>query len=126
MLAAMKVVEDKQMNIHQASKYFAVPRKSLENRVKKRVVHGTNPGPAPVLNNEEEGALVEYVKYMARGGFPMNRKIVCAYAMVIAQKSGKELRFNSSGSGMHWWSNFQKRHPKLSLRRAIFPVNGNT
>ena len=27
----------------------------------KRVVQGTNPGPVPVLSNEEEGALVEYV-----------------------------------------------------------------
>ena len=89
MLAAMEVVEGKKMNIHQAAKHFSVPRKSLENRVKKRVVHGTNPGPAPVLNNEEEDALVEYIRYMARGGFPMTRKIVCAYALAIARKVGK-------------------------------------
>ena len=119
MLAAMEVVEGKKMNIHQAAKHFSVPRKSLENRVKKRVVHSTNPGPAPVLNNEEEDALVEYVNYMARGGFPMTRKIVCAYTLAIAKKSGKESHFNSaSGPGMHWWTNFRKRHLKLSLRRA--------
>ena len=69
MLAAMEVVEGKKMNIHQVAKHFSVPRKSLENRVKKRVVHGTNPGPAPVLNNDEEDALLEYVKYMQEEGF---------------------------------------------------------
>lgn len=59
------------MNIHQAAKQFAVPRKSLKNCVKKQVGHGTNPGPACVLSSEEEDALVEYIEYMARGGFPM-------------------------------------------------------
>lgn len=57
--------------------------------------------------------------YMGRGGFPMTRKIVCAYALAIARKSGKESHFNStSGPGMHWWTNFRIRNPKLSLRRA--------
>ena len=107
-LAAMEVVKGKKMNIHQAAKHFSVPRKSLENRVKKQVAHGTNTGPAPIMNNEEENALVEYVKYMARGGFPMTRMIVCAYALAIAKKGGKESRFNSaSGPGMHWWTNFE-------------------
>ena len=81
----VEAVKGKEMNIHQAAKHFAVPRKPLENRVKKRVDHGFNLGPAPVLNNEEEDALVEYVKYMARGGFPMTSKIVCAYALSIAK-----------------------------------------
>ena len=105
MLGAMEV--SKQENEHPPScQTLAVPRKSLENRVKKRVVHGTNPGPASVPNNEAEDALVEYIKYMARGGFPMTRKIVSAYALAIAKKSGKESHFSTSGPGMHWWTNF--------------------
>lgn len=71
MLAAMETVKDSKLNIQQTTKQFAVPRKSLENCVQKRVAHGTNPGPACVLSSEEEDALVEYIKYMARGGFPM-------------------------------------------------------
>lgn len=54
--------------------------------MKKRIVHGTNPGPASALNNEKEDALVKYVTYMARGGFSITRKIVCAYALAIANK----------------------------------------
>ena len=43
----------------------------------------------------------------------MTRKIVCAYALAIAKKSGKESRFNSaSGPGMDWWSNFCKTPSK--------------
>lgn len=73
------------MNVSEASREYSVPRKSLENRIKKRVVHGTLPGPRRVLNDEEDQALVEYMKYMARGGFPMTRKITCTYAQAIAK-----------------------------------------
>ena len=66
------------MKVAEAARHFSVPRKSLENRVKKRVARGTKSGPHRVLNDEEEGGLVEYIKYMARGGFPMTSKIICA------------------------------------------------
>lgn len=90
-----------------------MPRKSLENCIKHRVVHGTLPGPSHILDNDEEAALIAYIKYMAKGGFPMTRKIVC----MPAKKNGKESRFNSvTGPGMHWWCNFCSRHPELTLR----------
>ena len=76
----------------------SVPRKSLENRVKKRVAHGTKSGPSRVLSDEEEGGLVEYIKYMARGGFPM---IICAYAWAIAKKSGKSSHFSITRPSWH-------------------------
>lgn len=103
MLAAMEAVEVRKMNIHQAAKHFAVPRKSLEKKPSEEAScsHYLS-WPSTCTSNEEEGALVEYVKYMARGGFPMTRKIVSVYALTIAKKSGKESRFNSaSGPGMH-------------------------
>ena len=71
MTQAMEVVQNKEMNVSQAAKQYKVARKFLENRVKARVVHGTLPGPRRVLSDEEERALVEYVKYMVKGGFPM-------------------------------------------------------
>ena len=77
MTQAIEVVQNKEMNVSQAAKQYKVPRKSLENRVKARVVHGTLPGPWGVLSNEEKLALVEYVKYMAKEGFLMTFNRVC-------------------------------------------------
>ena len=49
----------------------------------------------------------------------MTRKIANTYALAIAKKSGKESCFNSvSEPGLHWWTNFQKCHSKLSLCRT--------
>ena len=69
----------------QADREYSVPRKSLKNRIKAKVVHGTLPGLRRGLDDKEEGALVEYIKHMAKGGFPMTRKIICAYAWAIAK-----------------------------------------
>lgn len=116
MLKAMEEVSDNSMKIAVAAKQYCVPRKSLENRIKKRVAHGKNPGPCRVLSDEEEDSLVEYIKYMARGGFPMTSKIIMAYAWAISKKSGKSSRFSATGPSWHWWCDFRRRHPDLTLR----------
>ena len=109
MVAAMEAVRSNTMKVTQAARHYSVPRKSLENRVKNRVVHGTASGPVRVLDKEEESALVEYIRYMAKGGFPMTRKIVCAYAFSIVKKNGRASRFNlETGPGIHWWYDFRK------------------
>ena len=83
------------------------------------VQHGTNPGPKTVLSAEEEEALVQYLVYMAKRGFPLTRKMVMAYAWAIAKRAGSADRFNPEyGPGKHWWSNFRKGHPELTLRKS--------
>ena len=69
MVSAMEAVSSKSMNVSKAARHYSVPRKSLENRIKNRTTHGINPGPSRVLSTEEEEGLVEYIKYMAKGGF---------------------------------------------------------
>ena len=60
MLAAISV------SITEASRKHQVPRKILDNQIKNKVVHGTRPGPSTALTEEEEGALVSYLVYMAQ------------------------------------------------------------
>ena len=116
MVSAMEAVSSKSMNVSKAARHYSVPRKSLENRIKNRTTHGINPGPSRVLSTEEEEGLVEYIKYMAKGGFPMTSKIICAYAWAISKRNGKSSRFSDSGPSWHWWCDFRRRHPDLSLR----------
>ena len=101
-----------------ASIQFNVPRKTLEDRVKGRVKHGCKPGPGTVLTECEENSLESYLVFMAKRGFPLTRTMVKAFAWAIAKRSGRD-RFNKeSGPSEHWWSNFMKRHPKLTLRKT--------
>lgn len=73
MVAAMKAVEKEALTISAAASKFKVPRKTLDDRIKGRVQHGTAPGPSTVLSAEEEDALQSYLIYMAQHGFPLTR-----------------------------------------------------
>ncbi len=60
-----------------------------------------------------------YLVYMARRGFPLTRTMTKAFAWAIAKRSGTADRFYPEyGPGEHWWVNFCKRHPQLTLRKT--------
>ena len=49
MIAAISAVRDDKMSIAQAAREHNVPRKTLDDRIKNKVVHVTRPGPSTVL-----------------------------------------------------------------------------
>ena len=119
MKSAISAVNNKEMTIYSAAASFNVPRKTLDDRIKGLVRHGTNPGPSTALTFEQENALESYLFYMAEHGYPLTRTMVKAYGWAIAKRSGSGDRFNEEfGPGDKWWANFKKRHPKVSLRRV--------
>ena len=118
MEVAMEAVE-KGTTVSKASRKFNVPRKTLDDRVKGRVEHGSNPGPNTALTAEKEKALVAYLFYMAERGFPLTVNMARAFAWAVSFRSGSNSRFNEdTGPGKHWWRNFRARHPELTLRTS--------
>ena len=53
MEAAMKAVEDGSP-INQAAREHGVPKTTLRDRLSRRVIHGTKPGPKPYLTGSED------------------------------------------------------------------------
>ena len=81
-----------------------MPRKTLDDRVKGRVIHGSNPGPPTTPTSEEEGALVSYLLYMAEWGFPLTTSMARAFAWAVSIRSGTQARFNEESVPVkHWW-----------------------
>ena len=54
MVSAMNAVEKKEVTIYSAAARFIVPRKTLDDRIKGRVKHGTSTGPVTALTLEQE------------------------------------------------------------------------
>ena len=54
MVAALESVSEKAMTVTQAATMYHVPRETLDDRVKGRFVHRTNPGRDTVLSATEE------------------------------------------------------------------------
>ena len=107
-----------QMTISGAANHFHVPRKTLDDRIKGHVEHGSKPGRYPVLSAVEEDLSV-YILYMANLGFPLTRTTVKAFAWALAKRSGNGDCFNAAtGSGEHWWTNFKSLHREIILRRC--------
>ena len=119
MEAAMRAVQVEGRTVSAAAKQLRVPRKTLDDRVKGHVEHGSCPGPSTALTAEEESALAAYLLYMAEHGFPLSSNMAMGFAWAIALRSGTQGRFNlETGPEKHWWQSFRSRHPQLTLRTA--------
>ena len=113
------VVKTNQMTISGAANHFHVPRKTLDDRIKGHVEHGSKPGRYPVFSAAEENALVVYLLYLADRSFPLTSTMVKAFAWALTKRFGKGNRFNAETCpGEHWWTNFKSRHPEINHRRC--------
>ena len=54
MLLAMEAVKSGKLGVNEASRTYGLPSTTLKDRMRGRVVHGTNPGPRPFLDEQEE------------------------------------------------------------------------
>ena len=81
------------MSISQVDRNFGIPRKTLADRL--NGMYPTNKsGPAPILDGEEEAALLQYMKYLAQHGFPMTRAMVRKYIVSLYKVTGRNPNFN--------------------------------
>jgi len=68
---------------------FSMPRKTLDDRIKGRVKHGSNPGITTVLSSTEEDGLGSYFTYMAERGFPLTCTMVTSGLSEATSSSGR-------------------------------------
>ena len=84
MLDVMKAVQDGS-SITTAARVHGVPRTSLHDRVKGRVVHGVKPGPKQYLSIQEETELAEFAIEAASVGCGQTRKQIMTIAENVAR-----------------------------------------
>ncbi|KAH3889299.1 hypothetical protein DPMN_013352 [Dreissena polymorpha] len=87
MQRAVSAVRQHKMKIRVAAREFNVPRSTLSDHVHGRVGE-TRTGPVSLVNEDEEGALVSYLLYMADHGFPMTRNRTRVYIREIIKQGG--------------------------------------
>ncbi len=115
MLAAIQAVQNGLCSVSQAARDHGIPPTTLKDRISGRIVHGTNPGPVPYLNRQEEDELEQYLFDAGKCGYGKTRKQVKAIAEKIAIEKGT-LRCHHVSDG--WWKRFLQRHPSISLRQG--------
>lgn len=108
-------------SIFNASKKFKIPYETLRRWVIKMPTHKGS-GKLPVFSYEEEHMIVECLKFMARCGYPQDRKdlkyIVKNFAEALPPSRKMKLPFKDFVPGPDWLRNFEKRwHEELRKRK---------
>ena len=67
MVAAMEAVARGDLTVSRAAVVHSVPRKTLNNHVKGRVVHGTKPGGDTILTDAEDKTLCTLCTWSREG-----------------------------------------------------------
>ena len=81
------------MSLCKAQKEFGVPKQTLSDWINGRW-RSTKPGRSTALFEEEETALINYIKYMVSIAHPLSEPAIKAFAWTISKRKNSK-RFNS-------------------------------
>ena len=105
------------MSVRRAAYEFGVPKSTLQDRISGKVGLDAKSGPERYLNDSEEEKLVNFLVGCSRIVYARSKKQVLAIVSAVLSKK-RGIDENEVIVTKGWWSSFQKRHPKLSLRSA--------
>ena len=118
MAKAMNEFAEGKLSLRQISRAWNIPKSTLQRRVSGKVQHCEHAsGRRPALPKNVETQLCDYLKELARRGFPLRPMEVRSLVYQFAAKHG----YSGIGStktmtaGRFWFKRFMRRHPELSL-----------
>lgn len=115
---ALRACREDNMGLRAASRLYNVPRKTLGDRINRKV-SSDNPklGRQEYLSEDQERDLCKYIEYMAGRAFPLTVQQIKMFAWCIDKKG--ENKFTANGPSKNWWNGFKRRHSEsIRLRRA--------
>ncbi|KAF2893026.1 hypothetical protein ILUMI_13150 [Ignelater luminosus] len=105
------------MKIREASKKYAVPRSTLQDRLHGRVPEKPRRmGPDTILSTEEEKKLVDWIISMRKCGFSIKKDDLLDTVHAIIKGDGRKNPFKNGRPGNKWYHLFLKRNPLLPHR----------
>lgn len=110
---AVTAVATGQMSQRRAAEEFGIPRSTLGDHVRGRVLPGAKSGNPKYLSDQEEVELSRFLLKCSSVGFPRSRKDVLAIVQRACNSKGREVNVTHG-----WWESYLKRHPELALRTA--------
>ncbi|KAJ8939480.1 hypothetical protein NQ318_022534 [Aromia moschata] len=98
MARAIESIKNKEISIRQASIQFNIKYSTLQK-------------------HQEEEEFYEHIKELDGRFYGLTRKDLCQLAYQFAEKNRINHPFKNDMAGSQWYTNFMKRHPRLSLRQ---------
>lgn len=113
---AMDAVTDQGMEVRKAARTFGIPVSSLRDHLYGKTVKRKR-GKQPVLKEDEETKLVEYLFKMQDLGHPLTPGQL---RLKVAQATqARETPWSDIGlPGKNWLKSFKRRHPEIASRKG--------
>ena len=110
--AACRAVHEEGLSQRRAAEEYGIPRSTLGDHYRGKVLLGAKCGSPKYLTEYEEKELLRFLMKCASIGYPKSRK--CVISLVQRLCNAKGLRVTVTHG---WWESFCKRHPhEVSLR----------
>ena len=107
------------MSTKKAAAKWGVPRTTLTDLKKGTYGPDSRPGPSPVLTEDEENLLCEWITELSRRGIPLNRDcLLDSVQKILNDLPERQTPFTDNRPGAAWFSAFLRRHPNISQRHA--------
>lgn len=107
------------LSIRKAAKLYNIPRTTLQDRVRGKVLDNCDTkGPSPYLTQEEEATLTNWCISLMKCGFPVNFEELSYTVKKIIDSSGRKTPFVDNKPGKTWMKGFFKRNSILTQRHA--------
>ena len=116
MQQALDAVIHRGVSVSRAAVEHGIPRTTLDDHYKGRVLPGRNrSGPRPLLTDSEETDLIAFLMKSSEIGFPLSRLQVWALVeRMLTRKNREKAQTVTHG----WWASFCRRHPEISLKTS--------
>lgn len=106
------------LSVNSAAKKWAIPRTTLRDLQKGLYTPDSRPGPSPVLTDDEELLVCEWIVEMARRGIPLVLNNLLDSIQHIIQSDTRPNPFKDGRPGIAWFRAFLRRHPNIAQRNA--------
>ncbi|XP_028037361.1 uncharacterized protein LOC114248348 [Bombyx mandarina] len=114
---AVDLVNRKIISSLEASKQFLIPRRTIDNKVKKK--HPKKPGAQQRLTAAEELDIIKVLTAAADFGSPVSRLELRLIVRTYLNKNNKGHLFKHNLPGKWWVKNFLNRHKEMLTERAV-------
>nr|CAI5863634.1 unnamed protein product [Callosobruchus analis] len=114
---AVKDVINKVESYRSAEKKYGIPKSTIEFRIK-HPGHKDTCGPSPVLSDEEEKILVNWIIDTASKGFPKKANDLKSSVQKFLNDHPRNNPFKNNRPGDGWVKAFLKRHREISERTS--------
>lgn len=115
---AIDDVKTKKLTLGKAAEAFNIPKTTIFDYLKKKVIKQPRSGRKPLFTDDQETQLVDYIIKCSKLYYGLTIKKIRQIAYQYAEKNKLPHKFDrvKQLAGKDWYYNFMKRHPSISLR----------